>query len=279
MKTGIFFHKIFSQGSWPIIGNKFRNFPKVMEYVIQSKEVALFRPEKVSEELLLKVHTKELIEDTKHQWYYEAACLAVGGCVEATEKILSGEITNAIVFNVAAGHHAGRSRAWGGTYLSCAGPALIDAREKFGDAKFAIIDTDCHHGDGTRDIFLGDKDILHVCFCSSNRIEDAGTKIDVNVGWNTNDEDYLNKVRKEFILRAREFQPKLILHNLGHDTCTGDYGDRGLTEEFFPRLTREIKKCAEEVCQGRYLIITHGGARSDVADYIFPKIIEILAEG
>lgn len=57
---------------------------------------------------------------------------SVGGSVEATERILSGDMTNALVFTVAAGHHAERDSAWGGTYASCAGPAFHNVREKLG---------------------------------------------------------------------------------------------------------------------------------------------------
>jgi len=94
----------------------------------------------------------------------------------------------------------------------------------------------------------------------------------------TTDEDYMEKAREEFIVRARAFKPDMILHNLGHDTCQLDYGDLGLTQEFFPQLAKEIKTCASEICEGRYLVLTHGGRRADVAEYIFPKIVEILAE-
>ncbi|MFC2003614.1 hypothetical protein ACFLV4_06720 [Chloroflexota bacterium] len=278
MTTGVFFHEVFRGKEWIIIGNKFQNFPQVMEHALKQPQVKLFTPQKVSEELLLKIHTPRFVEDLKKAWYYEGASYAVGGCVEATEKILSGEMDNALVFDVAAGHHAERDSAWGGTYVSCAGPAFYNARQKFGRKKFAIIDTDCHHGNGTRDIFRDDKDVLHVCFCSWDRIEGNGAKVCVNHGWRTTDEDYLEKMREEFIPRVREFEPDMIFHNFGHDTCQGDYGDRGLTPEFFPQLAREVKQCAKEVCQGRYLVLTHGGYRADVCEYIFPKITEILAE-
>ena len=278
MTTGVFFHEIFSQKDWIIIGNKFQNFPQVMEPALSLPNVKLFTPEKVSEELLLKVHSPRLVQDLKESWYYEGAAYTVGGCVEATEKIVSGEIDNALVFTVAAGHHAGHNSAWGGTYASCAGPAFFNARQRFGEIKFAILDTDCHHGNGTREIFHNDDNVLHVCFCGWNRVEGGGNKVCVDVGWRTTDEDYLNLVSQEFISRVREFKPRMILHNLGHDTCERDYGDRGLTPDFFPQLVREIKQATEEVCQGRYLVLTHGGARADVAEYIFPKIIEILAE-
>lgn len=278
MKVGVFFHPLFSQESWPVMGNKFKNFPRVMEDVLSLPGVQLFEPRPVSNELLLKVHTKELVDQTKRAWYWEGASLSVGGCVEAGERIWEGEITSALVFDVAAGHHAGPSSAWGGTYLSCLGPTIFNLREKFGPTRFAILDTDCHHGDGTRAIFNGDQDVLHVCFCSQDAIEDEGTKIDVAVNFGISDSEYLRMVREHFVSRVLEFKPKIIFHNLGHDTAMGDYGDRGLSKSFFVELAKMVTECAVTVCAGRYMIITHGGARVDVADYIFPRIIQVLAE-
>ena len=278
MKVGVFFHPLFGQESWPVMGNKFKNFPRVMEDVLSLPAVQLFEPRPVSDELLLKVHTKELVDQTKRAWYWEGASLSVGGCVEAAERIRRGEINNALVFDVAAGHHAGPSSAWGGTYLSCLGPTIFNLREQFGPARFALLDTDCHHGDGTRAIFKGDQDVLHVCFCSQDATEDDGTKIDVAVNFGISDKEYLRMVREHFVSRASEFKPGIIFHNLGHDTATGDYGDRGLSKSFFVDLAKMVKECAERACDGRYMIITHGGARADVADYIFPRIIQVLAE-
>jgi acetoin utilization deacetylase AcuC-like enzyme len=277
MKVGVFFHPLFSQKSWPVMGDKFRNFPQVMQETLKLSGVKLFEPRPVSEKLLLKVHTKGLVDQTKKAWYWEGASLSVGGCVEAAEKIWEGEINMALVFDVAAGHHAGPSSAWGGTYLSCLGPTITNLKERLGIARFAILDTDCHHGDGTRAIFKGDREILHVCFCSQDDIEDEGTKIDVGVNFGITDEEYLQMVKDHFISRALEFTPKMIFHNLGHDTAIGDYGDRGLTNSFFVELAKMVKECAANICDGKYMIITHGGARADVADYIFPRIIQVLA--
>jgi acetoin utilization deacetylase AcuC-like enzyme len=87
----------------------------------------------------------------------------------------------------------------------------------------------------------------------------------------------MKKVSEAFVSAVRKFKPHMILHNLGHDTCELDYGDLGLTREFFPLLVQKIRACAEDVCQGRYTVLTHGGNRRDVAEYIFPRIVEILA--
>ncbi|MEX2724029.1 MAG: hypothetical protein Q6367_009050 [Candidatus Freyarchaeota archaeon] len=277
MRTGVFWHDLFAKNSWPVIGNKFKNFPKVMEWALKIEGVKLYTPTKVSWETLKKVHTEPLLENLKKAWYCEGALYSVGGCIEAATKIMSGELDNALVFDVGAGHHAGPSHAWGGTYVSCTGPTVVSLREKFGEGRYAILDTDSHHGDGTRAVFMGDRDVLHVCFCSHNTVEDGGTKICVDVGYNTNDQEYLSHVEKEFVPRVEKFKPHIIFHYLGHDTARGDYGDRGLSESFFLELVRMVKRCAQKVCNGKYMIITHGGSREDLAEYIFPKIIEILA--
>lgn len=276
MKTGVFFHPEFSLKDWPLIGNKCRNFPGVMQKVLSREGVTLFESKPATEEMLLKVHTPAYLKEVKQAWYYKGASLAVGGCVEATERIARGEIVNALVFAVAAGHHAEPSSAWGGTYLSCTGPAVAHVRDQIGTKRFAILDTDSHHSNGTRAVFRNDKKVLHVCFCDDDTIEGDGTKIDVDAGYRTRDEEYLEKVQKEFFVRARKFKPFMIFHNFGHDTCEGDCGDRGLSPSFFPLLAEEVKRCADEICEGRYLVITHGGYLRDVAETIFPQIIEIL---
>ncbi|MBW2040132.1 MAG: histone deacetylase [Deltaproteobacteria bacterium] len=275
--TGIFFHPLMSEGDWPIIGNKFRGFPQALGDVLELPNVTLYTSEPVQEELLLKVHTPSLLSRVKDAWYYQGALRAVGGCVAAAQGIAEGRLKNALVFSVAAGHHASPSSAWGGTYLSCTGPTVVHLRERYGWKRVAIIDTDCHHGDGTRAVFEKDKDVLHVCFCDIDWVSEDGTKFDVDVGWRTSDQEYLQRVKEEFEPRVREFHPQLIFHNFGHDTCQGDYGDRGLTPDFFPVLAKMIKDVADQICGGGYIVITHGGARADVAKRIFPEIARILA--
>ncbi|MFX0093853.1 MAG: histone deacetylase [Candidatus Hodarchaeota archaeon] len=277
MKTGVFFHDLFSKQVWHIIADKFRNFPDAMRTTLALRNVELIKPNKVSKELMLKVHTPRFLENLKNAWYCEGAYLTVGGCVQAGELVMEGKLRNALAFGVAAGHHAERDYAWGGTYASVSGPLIVNLQEKFPGTKVAIIDTDSHHGNGTRDVTFGNQDVLHVCFCSSNMIEDKGTKICVDSGYNSTDDKYLNLVKKEFIERLKDFRPDLILHLLGHDTAIGDYGDRGLTREFFLRLVRILKE-ASKICNERYLINTHGGSSLDICEYVYPNAIRILAE-
>lgn len=276
-RTGVFFHPEFCRKDWPVIGDKYANFPGAMKEQLALPGVKLFEPGPASENTLLLAHTEAYLEEVKRSWYFTGAALAAGGCVEAAEHIARGELTNALVFSVAAGHHAEPASGWGGTYLSCTGPAVATLREAHNVRRVAIIDTDSHHGNGTRAMFLDDPEVLHVCFCSYDNVTGGGTKVDVDAGFHTTDAAYLEKVEREFVSRCRAFSPWVIFHNFGHDTAQGDYGDRGLTRAFFLTLAERVKACAEEVCAGRYIVITHGGYRQDLAEYIFPRIVEILS--
>ncbi|MBI4229107.1 MAG: hypothetical protein HY693_05215 [Deltaproteobacteria bacterium] len=275
MSTGIFYSHIFKTSPGPVVGPKFINFPELLNAVLQLPNVRLFEHEPVSEEMLLKFHTKEMVENLKKRSYGKNAFYSVGACIEATKMIMSGELKNGLLFNSASGHHAGRTSAWGGTYINCVAPAVYAARQALGTEKFALLDTDCHHGDGDRDMFEDDNSFLHICFCDSDF--ESETNKCVGVGWSSDDETYLGLIKSQFMPRARSFEPEMIFHFLGHDTCRGDYGDIGLTPEFFIDLVKLVKETAEDIYEGRYLIITGGGSRRDVAEFIFPKIAEILA--
>lgn len=275
MTTGIFFNNILKTSPGPVIGPKFVNFPELLHDVLKLPNVRLYENEPVSEELLFKFHTREIIESLKKRSYAKNSLHSVGGCIEATRMIMSNEIKNCLLFNSASGHHAGPTYAWGGTYLNCVAPSIYIVRNTLGCQRFALLDTDCHHGDGDREMFKDDDSLLHVCFCDSDYVGE--TKRCIGVGWSSTNEEYLNPVKDVFIPTVKQFKPEMIFHFLGHDTCQGDYGDIGLTEDFFIDLVKNVMACAEEICQGRYLIITGGGSRRDVAEYIFPKIAEILA--
>lgn len=274
--VAVFFHPSFKGKPWPIIGDKFKAFPEALSPLLQAGAAVLVEPKPAPEALLLKVHSKEYLRELRNRWYFEGSSLSVGGCVEAAEGVWRGRFSSALVFCVAAGHHAGRSYAWGGTYLSCFGPAVEHLR-RLGASKVAVLDTDSHHGDGDREVFAGNPSVLHVCFCSYDRVEEGGLKVDVDVGWRTTDSDYLRKVEVEFVKRVHAFKPDLILHFLGHDASQGDYGDRGLTLDFYPRLVSMVKACAEEVCSGRYVVVTGGGARADIAERVYTSAASILA--
>ena len=50
----------------------------------------------------------------------------------------------------------------------------------------------------------------------------------------------------------------------------------GLTPGLHLKLALEIRKVAEEVSEGRLIVILCGGSRRDLVSLIIPRVIEVL---
>ena len=165
--------------SYLTVGARLADFPAALDGVLRGGRAKLYEPGPVSRELVLKVHTPGLIEGVKGDPLCSTAWHSAGGVVMAGEKIAEGEIGNAFAFIGAGGHHSGRDFFGGYCCFNDVALCVVNLREKHGLRRFAILDTDAHHGDGTRELFLDDPDILHVCFCGTEYESPDGTKVDV----------------------------------------------------------------------------------------------------
>jgi len=165
--------------------------------------------EPLSEELLLKVHSQSMMQEVKPSGNYESALYSAGGTVQATEEIWQGKIVNAFIITGFGDHHAGRSFYGGMCYFNGAALAITALKER-GARRVAIVDTDCHHADGTKDIFGYDRDVLHICFCNQDYSDDYNN-VDVRIPYHTSDEEYLNRVRWEFVPMVVAFEPEYIV--------------------------------------------------------------------
>ena len=237
--------------------------------------VNIFYLQSVPDRLLTSVHSPKMIEQVKQTGYFETALYSAGATVQAAEEIDRGHIDNAFAFTGTGDHHAGRDFFGGWCYFNGAALAIADLREK-GWKRFAIVDTDSHHGDGTRDIYKHDKEVLHICFCYQD-YRDGYNNIDVCIPYITSDEYYLDKMRQVLPAAINDFQPELIFWELGYDATQGDYGDKGVTRDCHLEFARIIKKAADEICRGRLITILCGGSRRDLATYIIPRVIAHLA--
>ncbi|MDH4308608.1 MAG: class II histone deacetylase, partial [Acidimicrobiia bacterium] len=93
---------------------------------------------------------------------FEVAALAVGGCIEAVEAVVTGRVTNAYALVRPPGHHAERDQGRGFCLLANAALAIMSARAVHGVGKVAVIDWDVHHGNGTEQAFYDDPDVLTI---------------------------------------------------------------------------------------------------------------------
>jgi acetoin utilization deacetylase AcuC-like enzyme len=277
-RTGIFFPRFQ--------GQRLKDFPQALADVLDKDNVSYYdgvysshNPYYVkpaTKEMLIKVHSRDMIERVKRTGYYEAASYSAGATVQATLEILRGRIDNAFVFTGVGDHHAGRNHFGGWCYFNGAAIAIAMLRER-GVKRFAIVDTDSHHADGTRDIFGQDEEVLHVCFCYED-YQDQNGNVDICISYGISDEGYVRKMQQEFTSRAFAFKPEFIFWELGYDATRGEYGDKGINRDCHAKLAQVIKETADEVCHGRLVTILCGGSSRELATYIIPMVIKQLAE-
>jgi acetoin utilization deacetylase AcuC-like enzyme len=234
MPTGIFFY--YQQGE------RLMDFPQALEGILDRDDIYLydafyplklassFDLEPLSLEALDAVHAPEMIDRIRATGNFEGALYSASGTVAAAVRIYSGEITNAFVFTGFGDHHAGSHFFGGGCYFNGAALAIHELREGFGAERFAIIDTNAHHGDGTWELFEDDPRVAYLCFCSG-RSRETNHKVDIHVPPRVSDGEYLSLVKNALTRWVRPFQPEIIFWNWGYDGTAGEYGDIGLTPE------------------------------------------------
>lgn len=217
------------------------------------KEFELIEPEPITDDDVLAVHSPKLLAQVKTEDFYDGdspaypgiysyAMLSAGGAVTAAELALKG--TPAFSLLRPPGHHAGKNFLGGFCYLN--NIAIAAARALKSVKKVAIIDFDCHHGNGTQDIFLGHKQVVYVSLHQSPLYPGTGFRSEQNclnypVMGGTGEAEYL-AVLSEAVGRVAEFAPDLIAVSAGFDTFKEDpiTGLR-LEVESYKEIGREIK--------------------------------------
>jgi acetoin utilization deacetylase AcuC-like enzyme len=285
--TGIFYHPSFSRRSYLTQGSRLQDFPHVLKSILENPRYRFYESPPIDEDLILQVHTPELLRGVERDGLCSTAWHSAGGVVLAAEEIVRDRITNGFAFIGAGGHHSGRDFFGGYCCFNDVAIAMHVLREKYGVKRFAILDTDAHHGDGTRDLTKNDSNVLHVCICSTHYESADGTKIDVPAPgrpWfhtqsgESDDVDglYAQTAIQAFDSRVRRFEPEIIFWYFGFDTHRGDYGDIGLSLGAYTKIAKALKALALEVCGGRLEVVLGGGSRSDIARDVIPPIISIL---
>jgi len=278
-RVGIYYHPSFSRKSYLTVGNRLRDFPEALDELLQLPNVQLFQSPRASEDLILKVHAPEMLQGVARDRMCSTAYESVGGVVAAMEALARGELDRAFCFIGAGGHHAGYRTFWGACCFNDVVIALHQVRDISPWRRFAIVDTDAHHGDGTRQLVWNDPEVLHLCFCGDDFESEDGSKIDVDVyrlaGEVNPDHGYVAAVR-EYLPRISTFQPQLLVWYYGFDTHRLDYGSIGLTEAAYLQICDLMIETAAAL-QIPLQVVLGGGSLASLATATIPSIIRQLA--
>src|SRR5260221_2313066 len=144
------------------------------------------------------------------------------------------------------GHHAERNRVMGFCYFN--NIAIAVARELGSPSpvqRFAILDFDCHHGNGTEDIFQGDERVLFVSLHQSPCYPGTGLMAHGNclnypLPPGTRPEQFLATL-DQGLNRIRDFRPDLLAISAGFDAYKDDpITNMDLEIETFYEIGRRI---------------------------------------
>jgi acetoin utilization deacetylase AcuC-like enzyme len=285
-KTGVFYHDVCGKEAYDSLAMGVEEgFEAIGQAGLFSyHNIKWYESRQATEAEIGRLHSQEWIDEVKRggRWW-KVSLYSVGGMLGATEKVLTGEVDNALLIAGVGGHHAHRDNAWGGCYFNVIGLGIPHARALKLGQRFAIVDTDTHHADGVRDLYQHDEDMLHICFCGGSSWEDGyeakmETKTKFCLPHGMSDEEEIRFVQKEVPGRLKEFKPELIYWLCGMDTHHDSYGTQALTEKAYPQLAKIIKKAADEICGGRLIVKTCCNAPPHATSYIVPRIVDILAE-
>jgi acetoin utilization deacetylase AcuC-like enzyme len=284
-KTGVFYHDVCGKQAYSSLAmgveEGFQAIGKAG--LFDYPNIKWFESRQATEREIGRLHSQDWIDQVKRTQWWTVSLYSVGGMLGATEKVLQGEIDNALLIAGVGGHHAHRDSAWGGCYFNVISLGIPHARELFGAKRFAIVDTDTHHADGVRDLFKDDEEMLHICFCSSYEMDNtedykfqSKTKYCFSHGYS--DDEEVKNVQKVVPQLIREFKPELIFWLCGMDTHKDSYGTQAVTEKAYPRLAKIMKTMADEECQGKLIVKTCCNAPPHATTYAVPRIVDILAE-
>jgi acetoin utilization deacetylase AcuC-like enzyme len=262
MRTKIVFsEKCLSYGPWHIEGPE--RVSKAKE-ILGDRGYEFLEPKYASEEDLLKVHESEylwavkkgLVEDGDTPAYdniFEHARLSAGAAILAAKD-------NAFSLMRPPGHHAGKNGAALGaaTRGFCYFNNIAIAIKSLNKPTM-ILDIDGHHGNGTQEIFQGDRRVTYVSLHRHPNYPGTGTTSQGNclnfpLPRDCGDTFYLKALDKALsTVETGKFE--VVAVSAGFDTHDGDLASLGLTNKAYQGIGKrlaELKKPTFFVLEGGY---------------------------
>ena len=234
-------------------------------------------PAPCAAEDILLAHTPKLLNNLKKESFFdvdtpafpgifEIAKLSAGAAVDAAMHCLS-ENEKAFSLMRPPGHHATKNNPGGFCYLNGIAIASIKAGEKAG--KIAIVDFDCHHGNGTEDIMLGKKYFLYLSLHQSPLYPGTGLSsrrncINYPLSSSTSPEQYLATLA-EGLKEVERFNPDLLAISAGFDSYKLDpITSLTLEQETY----REIGKMLSGLNKPAFAVL-EGGYSRDLPECVY----------
>ena len=168
----------------------------------------------------------------------ESHFISAGGAKTIGMAVMEGVVDRGFALVRPPGHHANRvvHGARGFCNINIEAIMIEYLRRAYNVDRVAIVDTDCHHGDGTQDIYWHDPDTLFISIHQDGRTlypgsgflnefggpNAVGTTINLPLPPETCDEGFLYAIEHAVLPILDEFKPQLIINSAGQDNHYSD---------------------------------------------------------
>jgi hypothetical protein len=159
--------------------------------------------------------------------------ISAGGAIRAARAVLDGEVDRSFALVRPPGHHSMKSVHGNRGFCNINNEAIMVEyiRDHYNKKRIAIVDTDCHHGDGTQDIYWSDPNILFISIHQDGRtlypgtgapnelggINARGRTINIPLPPQTSDDGFLYAIDHMVLPILGHFKPELIINSAGQD--------------------------------------------------------------
>jgi len=324
MKTAILYNKELEKYSFgeghPFGGERFSAFFSFFESKTNKfKDLfEIVEPQIASDAILELVHTKKYIDTIKTAstgtclpdiFRYvsidnidpttgsipvgidEASRIIVGSSVTAADIVMKGAYKKAIAFGGM--HHAKPDFGEGFCFHNDVAICVRHLQKKYHLKRIFVLDTDAHAGNGTKEIFYEDPDVLFIdihqdprtIYPGSGFVEETGKgkgegfTVNIPVPARTGNEAYQYLFETIVHPLADEFKPEAIIRNGGSDPYYLDsLADLALTLKGFLMIGKEMNYMTSALTQGKCIDLMLSGYNIKVLPFAWFSLIAGLLD-
>ena len=188
----------------------------------------------------------------------ESHFISAGGAKTIGMAVMDKTVERGFALVRPPGHHAMRvvHGARGFCNVNIEAIMIEYLRAAYGVDRVAVVDTDCHHGDGTQDIYWHDRDTLFISIHQDGRTlypgsgfinemggpNAIGSTINIPLPPNTSEEGFLYTAENVVMPILEAFQPQLVINSAGQDNHYSDpITNMNFSAQGYAELTSLIK--------------------------------------
>ncbi|HSO21193.1 MAG TPA: histone deacetylase [Desulfosarcina sp.] len=200
----------------------------------------------------------------------ESHFISAGGAKTIGCAVMEKKVEKGFALVRPPGHHAMRvvHGSRGFCNINIEAVMIEHLRQTYGVQRVAIVDTDCHHGDGTQDVYWHDPDTLFISIHQDGRTlypgsgfpnelggpNAIGSTLNIPLPPNTGEEGFLYTIREVVLPILNDFKPDLIVNSAGQDNHFSDpITNMNFTARGYAELT-ELLNADIAVLEGGYAI-------------------------